>query len=104
MFHTARKRIHESPLKISNPKKALDNKIWINKREVRINRPNKEKLWQKVHGEHRTTLNTKVTNNQMAMMAGREGVSENRETHTSSMGTAQVCEPSRSITGRYCTM
>lgn len=49
MFHNARKRIHESPLKISNPKKALDNKIWINKREVRINRPHKEKLWQKVH-------------------------------------------------------
>lgn len=72
MFNNARKRIHESPLKISNPKKALDNKIWINRREVRINMPNKEKLWQKVHGEHGTTLNTKVTSNQMARMAGRE--------------------------------
>lgn len=103
MFNNARKRIHESSLKISNPKNALDNKIWINKRLVRINRPNKEKLWQKVHGEHRTKLNTKVTNNWMAMMADRESVSENRKTHTSSMGTAQVCELSRSITGRYYT-
>lgn len=72
MFNNARKRIHDSSLKISNPKKAFDNKIWINKREVRINKPNKEKPWQKVHGEHRTKLNTKVTNHWMVMMAGRE--------------------------------